>query len=279
MRWLSPVIIVMMLALSAVEPIVVKWGLGSQPAPLALFLMRSVFCGCLSLPFCLHSRKVWAAGKAGLGGWITFFYLLTYLAMYYALTMVSAVWVVTFVAMTPVLVATLDICLGRVRAARGFWWGLAAAVLGVLITVDAKQVFDSQVTWVGLGLCGVVAVSAGLYRLCLERITQAVPPMAVSSFLFLANGVLTAPFLVGQYQNTSWRMGLFLAAVAVAANYCFVFAVRELGATRLSVVVLLQRPLAVVAAFVVLKEPFRWDQVLGIVLVLLGVYAARVEKV
>jgi len=65
---------------------------------------------------------------------------------------------------------------------------------------------------------------------------------------------------------------------SVLANIMFLRAVKILGSTRMSIFDLLQRPLVIVFAAIILGEQVTWTQAAGFVLVALGVRMAKVTR-
>ena len=70
-------------------------------------------------------------------------------------------------------------------------------------------------------------------------------------------------------------MAAWIGVAAAVANVAFLVALHRIGATRISIFTLLQRPAVMAVAALVLAEPLHVSQVVGITLVLAGVHAAQ----
>ncbi|MCC7530046.1 MAG: EamA family transporter, partial [Candidatus Melainabacteria bacterium] len=77
---------------------------------------------------------------------------------------------------------------------------------------------------------------------------------------------------------SAWYFGVWIGIAAGLANIAFLYAINTVGATRISVITMLQRPLLIVAAALLLKEPVTIPQMAGIVLVIAGTQMARVTR-
>jgi drug/metabolite transporter (DMT)-like permease len=100
----------------------------------------------------------------------------------------------------------------------------------------------------------------------------------MSSWIYLVHGVLAlvllAPF-VGMPSSAAWSAGCWTGVAAAVSNVAFVAALAGLGAARASVVMLLQRPIIVIAAALVLAEPLGIEECVGITLVVAGVALSK----
>ncbi len=74
------------------------------------------------------------------------------------------------------------------------------------------------------------------------------------------------------------KVGAIVGSAAALANVAFLSAMAIIGSTRVSIISLLQRPLLLILAVVVLNEPASALQIVGIVLTILGVQVAQVKR-
>jgi drug/metabolite transporter (DMT)-like permease len=129
-------------------------------------------------------------------------------------------------------------------------------------------------------LCGAV-VSSTAYRTALEDLTSRHEPLLISTWFFLINGTLVSivllPF-VGPIPVTALGIGIWIGITGALANVAFVAAVSLIGSTRMSIINMLQRPLIITTAAVVLGEPFSALQAVGVAMVVWGVQLARVKR-
>ena len=124
-------------------------------------------------------------------------------------------------------------------------------------------------------------LSSTLYRVLLRRRTKEILPKTITSYIFINNGLIALLFLPFVYQEITWGVGsisIWTGLAAVCANAAFVYAVQQVGAARMSLIDLLQRPLVVILSMLMLGEAITASQVCGIILVSIGVYLANLGK-
>jgi drug/metabolite transporter (DMT)-like permease len=73
-------------------------------------------------------------------------------------------------------------------------------------------------------------------------------------------------------------MGIWMGFAGAVANIAFLWALCIIGSTRISIFGMLQRPLVIVAASVILHEPLSWLQVVGVAMTLVGIQMANVKR-
>jgi drug/metabolite transporter (DMT)-like permease len=132
-----------------------------------------------------------------------------------------------------------------------------------------------------LGALAAAVASSTTYRTRLELVTRAVDPRDASTWIFLLNVVLATVFLlpwVGLPPAAAVPSAIWTGAAAALANLAFLSAIKLVGATRMSIFDMLQRPLVIVAACLVLGEQLTVSQGIGVVAVLAGVQLAKVRR-
>jgi drug/metabolite transporter (DMT)-like permease len=116
----------------------------------------------------------------------------------------------------------------------------------------------------------------------METITKEIPPILVSTYIFLVNGAVSVfciiPFLE-PISPKGYGLGVWLGLAAALANVAFLYALSIVGSTNMSVFNLLQRPIVLLVAAAVLREPLTPIQIAGTVLVLVGVRFAQVKRI
>ena len=161
---------------------------------------------------------------------------------------------------------------------RLFWFGLAASIAGVILSL---QIGSFNLNWLGAGLALAAVLSSTTYRIRIESILAKADPAIVSLNIFVINGVVALACLpfIGPITRLAQvaPYTLWMGVAAALAKLAFIAAIKDLGATRMSVINLVQRPLVVVIAALALKESLSWPQVVGFALVMAGVQMAQVK--
>jgi drug/metabolite transporter (DMT)-like permease len=269
--------IILALIIGAIEPILSKYGLRGSVGPLQIFVVRNVVAALVLMPVLLSSqglswqnlRKIFPAAVL---------LMLTGFCTLVALKFMTAVTVITVVTTTPAIVALLNQRLGKDMLGPKFWIGFCLAFVGVIISLELESF---KVNPWGL-VCVVLAVfSSSFYRVKMEDISEEFTPVVASALSFVAIAFLTGIFFFPVFPTVpleSLPVAIGIGASAALANAAFIVALNRVGATRLSIVAMVQRPLLILAAALILREqPTTW-QLLGIVLVVIGMNFAKVTR-
>jgi drug/metabolite transporter (DMT)-like permease len=195
-----------------------------------------------------------------------------------ALTKLTAVELITIITSTPLAVALVNFNRRKDSHGRLFWLGLGASIAGVILSL---QIGSFNLNCLGAAFALAAVLSSTTYRIRIESILAKADPAIVSLNVFVINGVIAlacVPFIgpVTQLARIA-PYTLWMGVAGAVANLAFIAAIKELGATRMSVINLVQRPLVVLIAAVALKEALSWPQILGFILVMAGVQMAQVK--
>ncbi|MCX6127057.1 MAG: DMT family transporter [Proteobacteria bacterium] len=292
----SALILIALLAAS-VEPVLVRLGYRLNATPAQLWFARGIVSALVVVPI-TRSLKPIRKDQLRIILTVSPLLLVTALAGLMALKTIPVALSVTAMSTTPAFVAIGNQALGRDKGTPRFWLGFLCSVIGVMISVDLGSVDfrnGNIAQDYGLGIFFVFCamISSSIYRLRLEGLTKIIEPQVASTWFFVLNGILTiclSPLCARLDEATgtaSWMMGfptsvLLIASWAgvasVVANIMFVRAVKILGSTRMSIFDLLQRPLVIVFAALILGEHVTMIQVLGFSMVVLGVRLAKVTR-
>ena len=270
--WL--VILVALLAAS-LEPVLAKIAYRSGATPWDLLYTKSVVAALLILP--LTRRCVWLTGSQRMAVvQVALLLLCTNTCLLWAVQSLPAVTVITLLSTTPALVALVNQRRGRDQLTWRFWSGFSLCFGGVGLSLGAPQpglAYDVA----GLALVALALLSSTLYRTRLEDVTKVVSPLVVSTYIFWVHGLLCWLILPPPPTSTS-TIGIWLGLAAAVANVAFLYSIRRVGATNMSLFNLLQRPLVVVLASWTLNETMTGWQWLGVVLVLAGIRQAQLPR-
>lgn len=278
--------ILLALFFASLEPIVTKLGYRDGIDPLQLLFVKNLFAFLAILPvtgLVARGKERWRwIGLKGIGtvASVSLQLMVTNACTLLALHLMPAVTVITLVTTTPAFVALANQWQGRERLTRKFWAGLTLCILGVAMSLN---VFEESL---GLERWGVLAVvgsilSSTIYRTRMESVTKQYPPLLVSTYIFLINGTVSLLFLFPFLKPISphgYGIGLWVGTAAAIANVAFLYALSIVGSTNMSVFNLLQRPLILISAALILREPLTAVQIAGTVLVLIGVRWAQVKR-
>lgn len=265
---------------ASLEPIIIKIGYQHQLTPLQLLAFKSLFGAFVMVPL----TRVWYwIGWTKVKRILTVATLLffTNMSVLFALETLSAITVVTVITTTPAFVALVNHMRGRDKLTIRFWIGFGCCFFGVLLTVDVFGSDLAEVSSLGLIILVVGVISSTIYRTKMEKVTAFIPPKEVSAYIFIINGFYAAVFILPWIKPIPMEhlwIASWVGVAAALANVAFLAGIHLMGSTRMSIFDMLQRPIVVIAAAMVLQEPITLLQGVGILCVFLGVYLAKVER-
>lgn len=262
---------------ASIEPILVKLGYRALASPWQLLALKNLVAAAVIVPLARAPKWPGFSGVARIGR-VSVLLIVTNALSLLALTRLPAVTQMTVVATTPAAVALVARARGRTRPGWRFWVSLGAALLGMALTLDVLRPGALAFDGVGLALAFGAVVSSTVYRSAMEDLTATYGPPVVSTWVFLVNAAVTSALVLpwaGLPPRAALPMALWIGVAAAVANVAFLVALHRVGATRISVFTLLQRPFVMIAAALVLAEPLRASQIVGVAMVLAGVHLAQ----
>ena len=274
----APAWITLALLAASIEPIVSKFALRDGISALQLVLLKNTIGAAFMLPVLIQQAK-------SLNGRLLQLLFLPGLLLFVTNTLtllslqtVSVVLLITIVSSVPALVAIINSRLGRDKLSLKFWAGFAACFLGIVLTLDYS---DISVNALGLAFAFIAAISSSIYRVRMEILCEQNSPRMAAATSFFIQGLLSLSlvfFVPTSFAGKTLGYGCWIGLSAALANLAFISALNMVGSTRISVLTLLQRPLLIIAAAISLHEVVTPVQALGIILAMLGIWLAQVER-
>lgn len=265
---------------ASIEPIIVKLGYRGHLTPIDLLVYKHVVAALVIVPLARAWRWIgWSAFKDVLI--VSLLLMLTNGLVLSALRYSSATTIVTIITTTPAFVAIVNKWRGKDELNMKFWLGFGLCFLGVLLSIDTFNTSAHTLDFRGVLAAAGAVLSSTTYRTRMEDVTVKVPPRTVSTYIFLIDGVLVLALLpfTSQLGVEDTLACVWIGVAAAIANIAFLAAISLVGSTRMSIFDMLQRPLVIMLAALVLYEPLGWEKILGILCVLGGVYLAKVKRV
>lgn len=256
------------LLFGAIEPILVRWAYGGSATAAQLIFIKGLAAAAVALPLLRKPGKEQAPASLAAG----LLLFITIVLIYSGLQTVPASIAIIILSLVPASVAAAGAFLNREQLKGGFWAGLAVCLAGAVLMAGG-ELRDAGSRWGLFLLCASVATST-LYRILIERLTHNGDTARVSAFVLVLSGLCSAAFFArgaGAPAVQTWMVGAAVGVLGAAANFTFLKAIGHGGATRASVLHLLQRPVAAIAAAIILAEPLHGAQTAGIALSFLGV--------
>ena len=263
---------------SSLEPVLVKY-FSPNVSPLSLIVLKSLVAGLLIIPFYGRFRKLGKPTYLPLFQ-VSALAFVTNGLIFLALQTIPATTLITIITVTPLLVALLNHKRGKARLTLQFVLAFLAVFIGVILTLEVLYKDASFSLNLGIGVALLSVITSALYRLKMDTLTNEINPFTVSVALFVFNGLtslLILPFT--DIPKEAIPFGIWLGLAGVVANISFLYAIKHLGSTRVSILSVMQRPIAVVFGAILLKEIISEIQVLGMFLIFVGKYFARMKPV
>jgi drug/metabolite transporter (DMT)-like permease len=212
------------------------------------------------------------------------YYTLTQGSQFLSLAYLPAAMVSLLLNLTPLIVGLFGIVFLREHPSSGQWLGIALTILGVVFYFFPLNVAELHIFGVLVALGGVLtnAASSVLGRQA-NRLANSSPlvitfiSMGIGSILLLVMGITIQGF--GRLDLQSWLLIAWLAVV----NTAFAFTLwnhtlRTLSAVESSVINSLMMPQIAVLAFLFLGETLTVKEILGLILVSVGVIVVQLRK-
>ncbi|MCK5902487.1 MAG: DMT family transporter [Cocleimonas sp.] len=276
--------------LFSLKPVVVKLAYLSGAEPLeaiTLLTLRMLF----ALPFyvvitaMLYNKKrhqqIFTA-KTFLG--ISFTGLLAYyFAAYFdlwGLQYISAQLERMTLFIYPSLVALLGFIFFKQRLTRQLIVAILLTYLGISLMYYQESLLESENTTKGMILVGLAAFSFAAYMVFSKQYIQQVGSrlftgfsMLLSSVFILAHFMMTQPFSSLMLDTELYFIILILALpCTVLPSYLMSEAIRRIGSTKTSITNSTGPMVTLIAAIILLGEPFSLAYVFGMLLIIFGVY-------
>ncbi|HUE99560.1 MAG TPA: EamA family transporter [Anaerolineales bacterium] len=271
--------------------VLIKFGLRASLPALTFAGLRYVLAFVCLLPFVLLNpasrvalksltRKDW--GQLALLGII--FYTLTQGSQFLSLAYLPAAMVSLLLNLTPLAVGVFGMLFLREHPSRGQWFGIAITIIGVAVYFLPVDIDGVQVIGLLIAFGGAVsnAVSSLLGRQ-VNRLANSSPliitfvSMGIGSVVLLLIGFFVQGF--GELDLQAWLLIGWLAVV----NTAFAFTLwnhtlRTLSAVESSIINSLMMPQIAILAFVFLDEALNGKEIIGLILVSLGVITVQLQK-
>jgi len=265
---------------SSLEPILVKIGYERHATAFQFLYIKSIVGGLFIIPLTREFRWIGLKGIAKFI-YITVLFIVTTFLVLVALEHLSAVMVITIITTTPAIVALLNQWKRNEVLGARFWVGFFLCLTGILLTLELNRFSNLIIDSMGITCAFASVFASALYRTRMDDLTKEFTPRTASTYIFVMNALcallLFTPW-IGSVPPQVLPLGIVIGCAAAVANVAFLISLYLLGSTRISIISIIQRPLVITAAALILKERLTLLQIAGILLVLGGIQLAAVKK-
>ena len=271
--------------------VLIKLGLRASLPALTFAGLRYTLAFICLAPFVLFSARNRAAiTSMTRNDWMRLallgivYYTLTQGSQFLSLAYLPAAMVSLMLNLMPLIVGLFGIIFLREHPSRGQWLGILLTVIGVAfyflpMDVDRLQTFGLLVAFGGV----LTNAASALLGRQVNRLGTTSPlvitfiSMGIGSVVLLVTGITVQGF--GNLDLQSWLLIAWLAIV----NTAFAFTLwnhtlRTLSAVESSVINSLMMPQIAILAFVFLEESLSGKEIIGLILVGLGVLIVQLKR-
>lgn len=207
---------------------------------------------------------------------------LNQLAYVYAIKLTTATTVALILGITPIFAALAGSALGIERLARRFWLAAIVSFGGVALVAFGSG-GGVAVDLTGNLLAVGTAATWAVYSLAVAPLMQRYSPYRISAVVLLAGSVPLVVSGYGQLREQRFDLGVlpWLAIVfatlgpLVLTNVLWFRSLAVVGAARATLFANIQPFIAALFALAILSEPMSGAQLLGGLLIALGIVLAR----
>ena len=224
----------------------------------------------------IERRHLPIVGLAAVALW------LNQLSFVFALDLTTASTIGLLLGAIPIFTAVFGLVLGTERPSRRFWIAAAISAVGVgLVALGASNEVSASRVGILLGISTGATWAA--YSVTVAPLMKTYSPSRVSAIVIPLTWALLALVGIRQTADQDWSVGwqvwtlLLLATVGplVLTNVLWFRSIHKIGPAKATLAANLQPFVAAVLAVILLSEPLSWLQVVGGVLIGVGILFVR----
>ena len=274
-RWTSVAALTGGILATACAPILVRWA--GVPGP-ASALYRLLFAALVIVPLWLVRRRAWPAPSDVVRAAVAGILLAANFAfLNSALMLTTAATATLFAGSAPLWVGIGSLLIFRQRLPARYWGGLAIVMVGMIVVLGGSALWPPKL---GLGESLAMATSLcyAAYLLTISRIRTRLDTLSSAAVGSLSGVATLLAFALGLgvpltgYDDRTWAALLAVGLVSHVGGLLGIgFALGQLPATTVSVVLLGIPVLAALLAVPLLGEPLELGIISGGILILGGI--------
>jgi drug/metabolite transporter (DMT)-like permease len=190
------------------------------------------------------------------------------------------------VATAPVMVALLSAAVLRERQTMRRWLGIALAFGGVAVLALSNGSGGASTSLDGVMVSVLAPISWAVYTIVAKPLTERASSIQVTAGGMLVGSIALVPFLsgrtfreIGGLSGSGWGWMLLLGVgSSVIGYFIFVWALRRMDATTVSVFLYAVPVVALVASWLLLDEELGLSLVLAAAMVIVGVSLTQQQR-
>jgi drug/metabolite transporter (DMT)-like permease len=207
---------------------------------------------------------------------------LNQLSFVFALDLTTASTIGLLLGAIPIFTALLGLVLGTEHPSRRFWMAAAISAVGVgLVALGASSEVSASHTGILLGL--TTGATWAVYSVTVAPLMRTYSPSRVSAIVIPMAWVLVALAGLRRTQDQDWSLGWEVWALLVFAtlgplvltNVLWFRSIHKIGPAKATLAANLQPFVAAVLAVILLSESLSWLQIVGGLLIGVGILFVR----
>ena len=263
--------------------------------PITIIFIRCVIASVFFASFCIFVyKKEFIIAKKDLKffiGMAFFEPFIYFLFETYSLKYCDASVVSVIIATIPLFVALMAVFIFRERLSKLNFFGIALSILGIVVMLW-RSFGDVGFSYFGILLAFGAVFSTIGYNYFLKKIPTSYNPIVVITWQNIIGLVAFLP-LVFMVNNTETIVAQYhafgditnLSFILILSIFCstiafilYIDSMRKMGLARTNIFVNLIPVMTVVIAYFVLKEDITLPKVLGIVIVIMGIFLVQYKR-
>ncbi|MGB7339018.1 MAG: DMT family transporter [Phototrophicaceae bacterium] len=272
-------------------PILIRYAQGAGVPSLVIVFIRLwlVTLGLLPIVWLRYRKELFALTRRqiGLSVLAGFWSALNLLMLFFALEYTSVLITSVLRRTTPLWIILPEIMLLGAVFSRRIWWSLGITFIGaILIALGGNAVIDvGSQPLLGAGIATFGAICFGIYLLIGRQLSHSMPSLLYSWLVFFCASLFITLFvMVTQtpilgYSMTGYLWTLSVTFVAqVMGQVGILVGLQRFSATAMAIIVQVGVVVsAIIAVFAFNEIPSLW-QIIGSVLIIVGVILATIEQ-
>ena len=199
----------------------------------------------------------------------------------YGLYWSSASMAGILIALTPVVIALLSMCILREKVSPSVMAGILFCMIGVAIC-QSSELMLSRNWWVlaGVGLILLAMICEAMFTVFRKKLTyESLNPITSNFYLCVIGSVLFLPFGIYDLQNfdllsttsTDWIPILYTAVFVNIISFILWFSgVDKVDATVAGVFTVIMPITSLILSAMILGEMITWTMIIGMVIIIMG---------
>jgi drug/metabolite transporter (DMT)-like permease len=192
-------------------------------------------------------------------------------------------------SITPMVIGVLAIVLLKEKLSKNVIVGIAFAVCGIMAInlFSGDEAARGTIPWLGNLLVMLAVIGESLFTILGKLLSKRLSPLAISTFVTLFGFFIFLPFAIYEAINFNfysptlldWSYVIYYSViVTVLGFYLWYYGVSRVSGSISGVFTSVLPVTTLILSYIVIKEVFIWAHLIGILLVIAGIFYSALVK-